>query len=63
MPDAIRGLGNAERDQPALTMGFKIIGNNKDSISKRITTRPGLLKAILVIRKKIACFVANLDFS
>ena len=27
-----------------------------DSISKKITSRPGCSKAILVIRKKIVCF-------
>ena len=27
-----------------------------DSISKRITSRPGVSKAILVIRNKTACF-------
>ena len=34
-----------------------------DSISKKITSRPGFLKAILVIRENIVCFKEGELFS
>ena len=33
-----------------------------DSISKKITSRPGFLKAILAIREKIVCFKEGKKF-
>ena len=56
MPDAIKGLGDIERDHSALTTGFQSRGPDMDSIGKKITSRPGFSKAILVIREKIVCF-------
>ena len=41
------------RDCSALVIGFNGKEANVDSISEKITCRPGLLKAILVVREKI----------
>ena len=56
MPNAIKGLGDTERDHSALIIGFYSRGPDMDSISKKIASRPGFSKAILVIREKIVCF-------
>ena len=56
VPNAIKGLGDIERDYSALTTGFLRRGPDIDSISRKIASRPGFSKAILVIRKKIFFF-------
>ena len=55
MPDAIKGLGDIERDYSTLTTGFQSRGPDMDSISKKIPSRPGFSKATLVIREKVVC--------
>ena len=56
MPDAIKVLGNIEKDHSALTRGFQSRGPDMDSISKKIASRPSFSKAIMVIRDNIVCF-------
>ena len=55
MPNAIKGLGDIERDHSALTTGLQSRGPDMESISKKITSRPGSSRAILMIREKIVC--------
>ena len=56
VPNAIKGLRDIERDHSVPTMRLYSGGPDMDSISKKITSRPGFSKAILVIREKIVCF-------
>ena len=56
MPDAIKGLGNMERDHSVHIIEFLNRGPDMSSRRKKITSRPGFWKAILVMREKIVYF-------
>ena len=56
MPDAFKCLANIERDHSALTLGVYDDGPYMKITKGKITSRPGLSKAVLVIREKMVCF-------